>query len=105
MMAGIGLVQRRLTDAASFYTEDLTRPPSLNRRPLNGTSWYDSMSKYRWQDQPDPDRAVPGVPIKRDDDTPDADRYMHEEADGFPVIIPKHRLTTVGGRVPTRKAV
>ena len=105
VVAGIGLVQRRLEDAASFYTEQMTRPPTLDGRLLNGTSWYDSMSKYRWQDQPDPDRAVPGVPIKRDDDTPDADRYMHEEADGFPNISPKHRLTTVGGRVPTRDAV
>lgn len=87
VVAGIGLVQRRFGDGASFYTDDLTRKPVFEGRPQNGVSWYDSMSKYRWQDQPDPDRRVPGVPIKRGDDTPDCDRYMHEEADGFPGLI------------------
>ena len=87
VVAGIGLVQRRFNDGASFYTEELTRKPVFEGRQQNGQSWYDSMSKYRWQDQPDPDRRVPGVPIKREDDTPDSDRYMHEEADGFPGLI------------------
>ena len=55
------------------------------------------MLRYRWQQQPNPDKAVQGVPIKRDDDTADADRYMHEEADGFPVYagpaIPRRTAT------------
>ena len=37
-----------------------------------------------------------GVVARRDDDTPDVDRYMHEEADGFPSMVP--------GRVRVRVA-
>ena len=92
VVAGINLVKRRLQDAASFYTADLARKPVLDGRQLNGEAWLDSMTRYRWKDQPDPDRAVPGVPIKREDDTPDADRYMHEEADGFPVQTVRQQI-------------
>lgn len=102
--AGIGLVNRRFHDATSYYTIDLTRTPVLDGRTLNGKSWYDRMTAYRWQEQPDPDKAVPGSPIKRDDDTPDADRYMHEEADGFP-ILPKKHIQTISGRKPASRAV
>lgn len=101
--AGIGLVNRRLKDGTSFYTAELKRAPTLDSEPLLGMAWYDSMTKYRWKDQPDPDRAVPGVPIKRDDDTPDADRYMHEEADGFPVV-PVQAVRALSGRRETRFA-
>lgn len=105
VVAGIGLVNRRLQDGASFYTEELTRKPTLDGRVLNGQPWYDAMGRYRWQEQPDPDRAVPGVPIKRDDDTPDADRYMHEEADGFPVIPMRMTRRNLAGRPLARSAV
>ena len=88
---GINLQNKRIEDGASYFTEALTEPPSPNAR-----SWYDSMLRYRWKDQPDEDKQVPGEPIKRDDDTPNADRYMHESADGFPVPTgPAVRL--VGG--------
>lgn len=81
---GIQAQTSRGSKGLSFYTEELTMPPVFDGEQLNGRSWYDAMSRYRWQQQPDEDKAVPGVPIKRDDDTPDADRYMVEEADGFP---------------------
>ncbi len=60
-----------------------------------------------WQDkQPDEERQVPGVPIKRDDDTADADRYLHEEADGFPAysgqVVGRR---TLGGRRRATSAV
>lgn len=99
--AGIGLVRRRMRDGASHYTEELLKPPAPGSQ-----SWYESMTRYRWAEQPDEDRAAPGTPIKRDDDTPDADRYMHEEADGFPEYTgpPVHKLTA-GGRERARSAV
>ena len=103
--AGIGLVNRRFADAASFYTKELTEPPMLEGRRLNGEPWYDSMTAYRWQEQPDQDKQVPGVPIKRRDDTPDADRYMHEEADGFPIVPPKRHFVNLSGRPLRKKAV
>jgi len=82
---GITLVRDRMKNGSSYFTEDLLEIPSLDGLRLNGGSWYEMMRKYRWQDQPDDNKRVPGVPLKRDDDTADADRYMHEEADGFPV--------------------
>lgn len=95
VMGGINLQNRRFEDSASFYTEALTQPPQRsNGQPANGRSWYESMTRYRWDQQPNEDRAVPGVPIKRDDDTANADRYMHEEADGFP--------SYTGGAIPQR---
>ena len=81
---GIGLVKRRMRDGTSFFTEALTQRPSVDGRVLNGESWYDRMRRYRWDEQPDETKAAKGQPLKRDDDTPDADRYMAEEADGFP---------------------
>ena len=83
--AGIGLVKRRMADGASFFTSDLRQIPTLDGRMLNGQSWYDRMRRYRWDEQVDETKAARGVPLKRDDDTPDADRYMHEAADGFPM--------------------
>ena len=97
---GIILVQKRMEDAQSFFTEDLTRAPSLNAR-----SWLDSMLRYRWKTQPNEERAVPGVPIKRDDDTPDADRYMAEEADGFPVYDGPAVRVVAGGSKRATSAV
>ena len=94
VVGGINLQNKRFEDAQSFFTEDLTRAPSLRSR-----SWLDSMLRYRWAQQPNEDKSVPGVPIKRDDDTADADRYMHEEADGFPVPTgPAVRLVGGTGR-------
>lgn len=93
--AGIGLVKRRMKDGASFYTSDLAQVPTVDGRKLNGGSWYDRMRRYRWDEQPDETKAAKGTPLKRDDDTADADRYMHEEADGFPTVtlqMPKKNL-------------
>lgn len=86
---GITAQRRRMEQATSFFTEDLTHPPkflsgAMQGQEMEGLPWYQSMTNLRWKQEPDEDRAVPGVPIKRDDDTPDADRYMHEAADGFP---------------------
>ena len=73
---------------------------------MEGLAWYTRMTNLRWAQQPDEDRAVPGVPIKRDDDSPDADRYMHEAADGFPSshgpIVAKY---TLNGRPVSGKVV
>ena len=83
---GIGLQRRRMADGASYFTEELTQSPRhADGRAMKGKAWYVRMQNYRWQIQPDEDKAVPGVPIKRDDDTADADRYMHEAVDGFPM--------------------
>ena len=98
---GIGLQRRRMKDGASFYTEELTKAPGPN-----GRSWYESMTRYRWKEQPDEERQVPGVPVKRDDDTPDADRYLHEEADGFPEYVGTVvGERTLAGRPRARSAV
>jgi hypothetical protein len=73
---GIGTVRRRLEAAVqglpwgSYYTDDLVKFP---RR----------METYRWPEPANDDERVQSNPIKRDDDLMDADRYMHEEADGF----------------------
>jgi hypothetical protein len=73
---------------------------------MDGQSWYSRMTNLRWQQQPDEDRAVPGVPIKRDDDTPDSDRYLHEAADGFPGRTgPVIARTTLDGRPNDGKVV
>ena len=104
---GITAQRRRMEQGTSFYTEDLTRPPKFLSGKLAGTSmsgksWYERMVNYRWAQQPDEDRAVPGVPIKRDDDTPDADRYLHEAADGFPSARgPAVARTTITGKPVT----
>ena len=89
---GITAQRRRMEQVTSFFTEDLTHAPRFFSGPMegmqmDGQAWYTRMQNLRWAQQPDEDRAVPGVPIKRDDDTPDADRYMHEAADGFPTYL------------------
>lgn len=67
---GISMVRRRMADGASFFTEPLTRTPvHADGRVMKGKAWFTRMQNYRWQLQPQEDRAVPGVPIKRDDDT------------------------------------
>lgn len=103
--AGIGLVKRRLKDAASFYTAELAQIPTVDGQKLNGASWYDRMRRYRWDEQPDETKAAKGVPLKRDDDTADADRYMHEEADGFPTVTLQMPTRTLSGRPLPRVAV
>jgi hypothetical protein len=46
------------------------------------------------------------VPIKRDDDTADADRYLHEAVDGFPAARgPVVSKRTLSGRQRARSAV
>ena len=106
---GITAQRRRMEHASSFYTDDLTQPPRFLSGPLegmqmSGESWYSRMTNLRWAQQPDEDRAVPGVPIKRDDDTPDSDRYMHEAADGFPSALgPAIARTTIDGALVSGK--
>ncbi len=95
--AGIGLVKRRMADGAGLFTENLRQVPTLDGQKLNGDSWYDRMRRYRWDEQPDETKAAKGTPLKRDDDTADADRYMHEEADGFP-NAPGPAVYTLNGR-------
>lgn len=93
---GIGLQRARMQDGTSFFTgarnnptdpwDDLTAVPVFfDGQQMNGRPWFERMSNYRWKDEPNEDRAVPGVPIKRNDDVVDADRYMHEAVDAFPV--------------------
>ena len=103
--AGIGLVKRRMSDGASFFTPDLRQRPALDGKPLSGSSWYDRMRRYRWDEQVDETKAARGVPLKRDDDTADADRYMHEAADGFPINTgPVIHKRTLSGKRRRRKA-
>lgn len=102
---GIVQVRKRMKESTSWYTSDLMQKPRIGGRVLNGDSWYDSMRRYRWQDQPDENKAVPGQPLKRDDDTADADRYMGEEADGFPVHPFKMPKTGLYGKPLATKAV
>ena len=94
--AGVGLVRRRMKDATSWFMPDLRQVPRLDGRKLNGRSWYDAMRRYREED---------GKYVKLDDDTADADRYMHEEADGFPVMPYKMPKTNTAGKPLARYAV
>jgi hypothetical protein len=104
---GIGLQRRRMADGASFFTEELMRAPVRpDGTPAKGRAWYERMAGYRWAEQPNEERAVPGVPVKRNDDTADADRYLHEAVDGFPSASgsPVSRKT-LGGRRRAKHAV
>lgn len=96
--AGIVEERKRMKAGTSWYTADLVQPPTVDGISLNGDSWYDRMRRYRWQEQPNENRQVPGVPLKRDDDTPDADRYMQEEADGFPFTAVRLPKRAIGGQ-------
>lgn len=98
--AGIGMQRDGFRTGRSRYTSALTERPSAGSE-----SWYESMRKYRWQDQPDENKRVPGVPIKRDDDTPDADRYMVEEAEGFPTVVVTRTTRDTRGRPLATSAV
>jgi hypothetical protein len=106
---GITAQRRRMQQATSFYTEDLTKTPKFLSGPyrgqaMEGVPWYQSMTNLRWKQEPDEDKAVPGVPIKRGDDTPDADRYMHEATDGFPSSRgPAIARTTLDGSLVSGK--
>ena len=82
--AGIGLNKRRMKDGTGWYTPELRQIPELDGRRMNGRSWYEGMRRYRWSEDNNPNTAAKGVPLKRDDDTADADRYDAEEVDGFP---------------------
>jgi hypothetical protein len=81
---GVALVKRRFADHTGWFTSDLRQVPTLDGRMLNGDSWYDRMRRYVWDEQPDETKAAKGQPLKRNDDTPDADRYRQEGVDGFP---------------------
>lgn len=104
--AGIGLQNRRFEDAgASWFTEELlSAEPGAAAR--GARSWFERMTEYRWAEEPaNPSSVVPRVPIKRADDVVDADRYLHEAADGFPVQ--RYRKTTrdMAGRPLATEAV
>jgi hypothetical protein len=83
-----------MKDSTSWFVPELRQIPVLNGRRLHGRSWYDAMRRYREED---------GKFVKLDDDTADADRYMHEEADGFPP--PSVKIATLNGRPRSRYAV
>ena len=103
--AGIGLQNRRFEDGSSYFTEDLLAPPSAEAGLRGAKSWFERMSEYRWDEEPnDPDKPVARIPIKRNDDTPNADRYMHEAADGFPVPL-QQGIQSLSGRPLSRSAV
>lgn len=102
--AGIGLVKRRLADGTLLFTDDLRQVPRLDGRRLAGEAWYERMSRYRWDEQPDETKAAKGQPLKRDDDSADATRYMVEEADGFPEM-PYRAVMSMHRRPLARKAV
>jgi hypothetical protein len=73
---------------------------------MKGQSWYTQIQNYRWKLEPEEDRAVPGVPIKRNDDTADAERYMEEAASGFPTNTgPALSPTAINGKRLARYAV
>ena len=104
---GINLQRRRMADGSSFFTEELTEAPVRgDGSSALGRAWFTRMANLRWAQQPDEDRAAPGVPIKRNDDTPDADRYLHEAVDGFPTARgPVVSRRTLSGRERARSAV
>lgn len=86
--AGVGLQRRRMNDSTSWFTPELRQVPMVNGQRLHGRAWYDAMRRYREED---------GRYVKLDDDTADADRYMHEEADGFPIryaVLPTPKART-----------
>ncbi len=99
----LGIVQerKRMKAHTSYFTHDLQQPPHIGGTRLNGESWYERMRRYRWQDQPDENRAVPGVPIKRDDDTCIAGAVPILMADGsekrMDAIVVGDRVMTLDG--------
>ena len=103
---GISMQRRRMADGASYFTEELTQVPKhADGRAMKGKAWYVRMQNYRWQIQPDEDKQVPGVPIKRNDDTADADRYLEEGVDGFPIQTgPIVSRRTIAGKKRARYA-
>jgi hypothetical protein len=73
---------------------------------MAGDAWYDRMMNYVWELQPDETKLVKGVPLKRNDDTPDADRYMHEAVDAFPQDLrPAISHRDMSGRPLAKRAV
>jgi len=78
---GIVLVKTRFADKGSYYTPNLTVAPS----PV-GRSWFERMRNYRWGPSRDDNKSLARKPIEREDDTCDADRYMHELVDAFPTV-------------------
>lgn len=114
--AGIGLQRRRMGMGSSFFTEDLTRVPRFLAddpderwyagEEMDARPWYERMTNLRWKQQPDEDKQVPGIPIKRDDDTTDADRYLHEAVDELPGNTgPAIAKTTLSGKERRRVVV
>lgn len=97
--AGIDLQRARMANGTGFFTEDLMDVPKfLDGTPMNGLPWFTRMQNYRLVQQDDPNRAPKIVPLKRDDDTADADRYFVEGVDGTPTIRGRsiRRLTLSG---------
>lgn len=104
--AGIGLVARRFRDGTSYYSSLLEQPPGRDAAVRGAESWYTRMTRYRWKDEPgNPQQRIEPEPLKRDDDTADADRYMHEAADEWPQNRQAISRRTVDGRERARSAV
>lgn len=101
--AGIGLVKRRMKDGTSWFTTELRQTPVVDGYRLNGRSWYESMRRYRWPEDGNPNAQISANPLKRDDDTADADRYDAEEQDGFPEYPIEITRATITGRPFSRK--
>lgn len=98
VVTGIGMVRRRLR-----MNDRTGRPRSFYVPGLTG--WYGQTRRYRWKEQPNPDARVFGEPLKRADDFPDADRYMHEQVDGWPLDPAPGRPRTISGRRRATTAV
>jgi hypothetical protein len=107
---GIGLQRRRMQVGSSFFLPELTLPPRFLSgdevgQEMTGRSWYERMQNYVWELQPDETKQVKGNPLKRNDDTCDADRYMHEAVDAFPTYTgPIVSRVTTSGRPRARWA-
>lgn len=104
--AGIDLVRARMAQGSSRFTEELLSKPLFpDGRPMNGESWYKRMSEYRLILETDPNKPPKLIPLKRGDDTPDADRYLHEAIDGLPTHTgPVIHKRTLSGKRRGRKA-
>lgn len=105
--AGIELVRDRMAQGSSRFTEELLHVPKFHDgRPMNGKSWYERMSNYRLVLVEDPNKPAKLLPLKRDDDTADADRYLHEAVDGLRLPSgPAVSGRTISGKRLAKKAV
>ena len=106
VVMGIGLQNRRFAERSSYFTAALLSPPSREAASRGARSWYERMSAYRWAPEKGGDTPAKREPIKVSDDTPNADRYMHEAVDAWPVYTgPIVGKRTLGGARLAQRAV